>query len=578
MMNRPALLALVLPLTFSTAFARVQMIPLEDEIIKEAMNPAPRFVLKSAKGTAMEKLLLQSNPKNWYNLSPSQGVEGVRTDEAYAAFGIPVSEDIIVAVIDSGVDVNHEDLQGKIWINSGEIPDNGIDDDGNGYVDDVFGWNFIGGSKGMAKIVKDERLPNGLRLEKGANAHQIDGDSLEVTRELVRMKKLKTRVEELGETLTPAQAKFLADLEKEVGDAVENAKAVVATFNKHKANYQKQEAILREAGLTNFTLEAVRAFEAPDLLVHAAKTEMIALLSKNLGIARIERVLGAYQDRLDFMYNENFDPRSIVGDNYNDQNEKIYGNNDVIGPDAFHGTHVAGSIAANRDNAIGIMGVATRVKIMAVRVVPNGDERDKDVANGIRYAVDNGARIINMSFGKAYSPYKRVVDEAVKYAESKGVLLLHAAGNDSKNNDLIPSYPSKTMKKDGSEANNWLEICATSSKKGLSMPAGFTNYGKKSVDFCAPGVDIVSTTPDNNYQSASGTSMATPTTAGVAAMVLSYRPGLDAEGLKNLLHDTSRRYPGLMVNVPGTTTPILFGKLSHSGSIVDAYDAVDAAQ
>lgn len=577
-MTRKALLALALPLTFSTAFARVQMIPLEDQIIREAQTNKPRFILKNAKGTLMEKMLTKTTPENWFNLSPSMGVEGVRTEEAYGAFGVPLSDDIIVAVIDSGVDVNHEDLQDKIWINKGEVANNGIDDDGNGYVDDVFGWNFIGGEKGMAKIVKDETLPNGIRLIKGAPEHQIDGDSLEVTRELVRMKKLKVKVEELGEELTPAQAAYLAKLQKEVGDAVESARNVVATYKKHLENYRKLEATLLAAGVKEITLENVRALETDDLFILAAKNEMIALLTKNLGLARINRVLSAYQDRLDFMYNESFDPRGIVGDNHNDQREKVYGNNDVIGPDAFHGTHVAGSIAANRENMIGVKGVATRVKIMAIRVVPNGDERDKDVANGIRYAVDNGARIINMSFGKAYSPYKRVVDEAVRYAESKGVLLVHAAGNDSKNNDLIPSYPTPVTRAEGIEVNNWLEICATSYKKGLSLPAGFTNYGKKTVDFCAPGVDILSTTPDNNYMLASGTSMATPTTSGVAALVLSHNPGLNAEELKNLLHDTSRRYPQLTVNTPGGSNPILFGKLSRSGSIVDAVEAIKAAK
>lgn len=577
MMTRKALLALALPLSFSTAFARVQMIPVEDQIIKEASANTPKFVLKNAKGTLMDKLL-ETTPANWFNLSPSQGVEGVRTEEAYKQFGLPLADDIIVAVVDSGVDVNHEDLQDKIWINKGEIADNGIDDDGNGYIDDVFGWSFIGGAKGQAKIVKDDTLANGYRLIKGAPEHQISGDSLEVTRELVRMKKLKAKVEELGEQLTPAQAEFLAKLQKEVGDNVKTARDVVTTYNQHLANYKKQEAILVAAGVKEITIDTVRALQSEDPVVQAAQKEMIALLSRNLGLARINKVLKAYQDRLDFMYNESYDPRSIVGDNYLDQNERIYGNNDVIGADAFHGTHVSGSIAANRDNALGIKGVATRVKIMAVRVVPNGDERDKDVANGIRYAVDNGARIINMSFGKAYSPYKRVVDEAVKYAEAKGVLLVHAAGNDSKNNDVLPSFPTKVSRADGSEAANWLEICATSFKKGLTLPATFTNFGKKTVDFCAPGVDILSTTPDNTYQLASGTSMATPTTAGVAALVLSFNPGLNAEGLKELLHDTSRRYPGLMTNLPGTTNPVPFTRLSQSGSIVDAFEAIQATK
>lgn len=577
MLSRKAILAFAIPLTFSTAFARVQMIPLEDQIIASAKDNSPRFVLKNAKGTLMDKIL-EGTPANWFNLSPDDGAEGVRTEEAYAAFGVPLAGEIIVAVVDSGVDVNHEDLQGKIWINEDEIANNGIDDDNNGYIDDVFGWSFIGGSKGMATIVKDETLANGIRLVKGAPEHQISGDSLEVTRELVRMKKLKVKVEELGEELTPAQATYLAKLSKEVGDAVEQAKTVVMTYTSHLQNYKKQEAVLLAAGVKEITIEAVRAVVSTDPAVLAAQKEMLTLLSRNLGLARINKVLKAYQDRLDFMYNESYDPRSIVGDNQNDMNERIYGNNDVIGADAFHGTHVSGSIAANRDNAIGIKGVATRVKIMAVRVVPNGDERDKDVANGIRYAVDNGARIINMSFGKAYSPYKRVVDEAIRYAESKGVLLVHAAGNDSKNNDILVSYPTKVSRADGSEAKNWLEICATSYKKGAALPATFTNYGKKSVDFCAPGVDILSTTPDNTYQLASGTSMATPTTAGVAALVLSHNPGLDAESLKALLHDTSRRYPQLKVNTPGTNAPVLFGNLSLSGSIVDAFEAIQEAK
>jgi subtilisin family serine protease len=577
MMTKKALLALALPLSFSTAFARVQMIPVADQIVKEAKSDNSKFVLKNAKGTVIDKLL-ESAPENWFNLSPSEGVEGVRTEEAYKKFGIPLSDDIIVAVVDSGVDVNHEDLQGKIWINEDEIANNGIDDDKNGYVDDVFGWSFIGGAKGMATMVKDESLANGIRLVKGDPAYQISTDSLEITRELVRLKKLKREVEELGETLTPAQEKLLAKLQKEVGDALQNAKNVVKAYDQYLASYQKDETILIAAGVKEITLESVRAVVSEDPAVLAAQKEMLNFLSKGLTLARINTVLEAYNERVNFQYNENYDPRSIVGDNYADQNERIYGNNDVIGADAFHGTHVSGTIAANRDNALGIKGVATRVKIMAVRVVPNGDERDKDVANGIRYAVDNGARVINMSFGKAYSPFKPVVDEAIRYAESKGVLLVHAAGNDSKNNDLVPSFPSKVSRADGTEANNWLEICATSFKKGATLPASFTNYGKKTVDFCAPGVNLLSTTPDNTYQLASGTSMATPTTVGVAALVLSYNPNLEAESLKTLLQDTSRRYPQLMVNIPGTVNPILFGKLSDSGSIVDAFQAIEVAQ
>jgi subtilisin family serine protease len=305
---------------------------------------------------------------------------------------------------------------------------------------------------------------------------------------------------------------------------------------------------------------------------------MLKLLTNGLTEARINRVLDAYTAQLEYNYNENFEPRSIVGDDYSNQTEKIYGNNDVIGPDSSHGTHVAGSIAANRDNNIGIKGVATNVKIMAIRVVPNGDERDKDVANAIRYAVDNGARIINMSFGKSYSPHKKVVDEAVRHAQKNGVLLVHAAGNSNQNNDTAPNFPNRKDLANKSEFSNWLEIGASGFEKGLNLPAEFSNYGKKSVDLFAPGVDILSTTPDNKYDTYSGTSMASPSTAGALALALSYNPSLNAEELRALILDTSRRYPKLQVNLPGTETPVLFSSLSLTGTIVDVYEAVKAAR
>lgn len=575
MMTKKAILAVLLPLTFSSAFARVQMIPLADEIIEQAQNPKPRYIFKNAKGTQTSNLFA-GEPENWFNLSPAQGVEGVRAEETYQLMGMPQGEEIIVAVVDSGVDVNHEDLQGKIWINSDEIPNNGVDDDNNGYVDDVFGWSFIGGADGMAKMVEDASLKNGLRLVKGKKEAQISVDTLEVTRELVRLKKLKNRLEEAGETMTPAQEALLEQVSKLVKEGRENAQKVVTSYSARKEQYKKAEAVLKAAGVTSITIEAVRALESNDPAVMLAKSEMLALLANGLTEARLDTVLKRYNDEINYYYNEDFNPRSIVGDNYANASERIYGNNDVIGADAFHGTHVSGIIAAVRDNNLGVKGVASNVKIMAVRVVPNGDERDKDVANGIRYAVDNGAKIINMSFGKAFSPYKKVVDEAVRYAESKGVLLMHAAGNDSKDNDVKPSFPTRVDLASGKDFNNWMEVCATGFQKGLSLPAVFTNYGKKTVDICAPGVNLLSTVPDNGYGNASGTSMATPAAAGVAALALSYDSSLDADAVKALLIDTSRRYPKLKVNQPGTQEQVLFSNLTTYGSIVDALEAVKA--
>lgn len=575
MMSKTALLVLALPLSITAAFARTQQIPKAEQDLKLFAKNESRYVLKNAKGTLLNaSSFLNVRPENWFNLSPSDGAEGVRTEETYLTFGMPASEDIIVAVIDSGVDVNHEDLQGKIWINKGEVANDGIDNDGNGYIDDVFGWNFIGGSNGMATMVADSTLKNGIRLVKGDPAAQVDSDTLEVTRELVRMKKLKARTEELGEVLSASQAAYLETLKTEITAAVDEAKNVVTTYSARLKTYKSAETVLKTAGVSTMTVEAVRAVVSEDAAVLEAKKVMLNLLANGLTEARLNRVLDAYGERLQYYYNEDFNPRTIVGDVYSDLTNPIYGNNDVIGPDSSHGTHVSGSIAAVRDNGFGIKGVATNVKIMAIRVVPNGDERDKDVANGIRYAVKNGAKIINMSFGKSYSPFKsKIVDQAVAEAEAAGVLLVHAAGNSNQNNDTAPNFPNRKNSLTGTEFSNWLEIGASSFEKGLNLPADFSNYGKRSVDFFAPGVDILSTTPDNKYDTYSGTSMASPTTAGVAALLLSYEPSMDAEALKTLMIDTSRRYPKLKVNLPGTETPVLFNTLSSYGSVVDVFEA-----
>jgi cell wall-associated protease len=573
MMSPKVFLVLTLPFSFSTAFALTQQIPKAEQDLKLFNQNESFYVLKDAKGTILSPTLKNVRPENWFNLSPETGAEGVRTEESYSIYGLPKSEDIIVAVIDSGVDVNHEDLQGKIWINSDEIANDGIDNDHNGYVDDIFGWNFIGGSAGMAKIIQDSSLKNGVRLIKGNPSAQVGNDTLEVTRELVRMKKLKTHMEERGESLTQAQMDYLVKLQKEVTDAVEAAKKVVATHSERLKNYKAYEQVLKSAGLLVISINSVRGLESTDETVLSAKKEMLTLLTNNYTEARLSRVLKSYNDRINFQYNEDFNSRTVVGDRYSDLSDKNYGNSDVTGNDSHHGTHVSGIIAALRDNNLGIKGVATNVKIMAVRVVPNGDERDKDVANGIRYAVDNGAKVINMSFGKSYSPFKKVVDEAVRYAESKGVLLVHAAGNSNQNNDSGTNFPNRQDKALGKEFSNWLEIGASSFEKGLSLPAYFSNYGKNSVDFFAPGVDLLSTTPGNTYDTFSGTSMASPVAAGVAALLLSFDPSMDAQGVRELMSDSSRPYPELKVKLPGAETQVLFSSLSVYGSIVDAFEA-----
>ena len=283
---------------------------------------------------------------------------------------------------------------------------------------------------------------------------------------------------------------------------------------------------------------------------------------------------------MEFSYNLDYQPRSIIGDDLNNLAEVGYGNNDVIGIDTdnFHGTFVAGIIAAKRDNDIGIDGIANDVQIMALRTVPDGDEYDKDVANAIRYAVDNGPKIINMSFGKGYSPNKKYVDEAVRYAEKNNVLLVHAAGNAGDNIDEVPNYPTKKLN-EKEIATNWLEVGASSWGDDNQLAASFSNYSHKTVDLFAPGVQIYSTAPGNKYDESQGTSFASPVTAGVAAMLLSYYPHLSPVDIKDILMQSTRKFDGLMVIKPGTKDKeVDFAKLSVSGGIVNAYEAVKLAE
>ena len=288
-----------------------------------------------------------------------------------------------------------------------------------------------------------------------------------------------------------------------------------------------------------------------------------------------------FTTQAEYHYNKEFDPRPIVGDDYDDPYQRDYGNNDFEGPDALHGTHVAGIIAAERNNEVGMNGVADMARIMTVRAVPDGDERDKDVAAAIVYAVDNGASIINMSFGKGYSWNKEIVDEAVKYAAKNDVLFVHAAGNSNQNNDITNNFPNDTYEKSGwfsksSADNHWIEVGALGPALNENLPASFSNYGKEEVDLFAPGVAIYSTLPDNEYQNLQGTSMAAPVVAGVAALIRSYFPDLTAKQVKEILMESVTPID-LDVKKPGTEEIVPFSSLSVSGGALNAHQAVKLA-
>lgn len=504
-------------------------------------------------------------PDNWFNLDATKdNVNGVSTEKTYEELlKGKKSTTVIVGVLDSGVDYMHEDLKNVMWTNPGEIAGNGIDDDKNGYIDDIHGWSFIGGKDGK----------------------NVDKDNLEITRVYKNLKaKYEGKTEKDFTSKTDKkEIKYYqtvkADYDKEVAEGE-------AQLNQYKfikeAIEGVAEKIKKQNGTDVVTVDDFKKFDAKEQKDKQGKLIFLSQAAKGNSYEGFMHDLSEGIESLDVesRYSLSIDTRSIVADNYDDINEKYYGNADCKGPAAFHGTHVAGIIGAQRKNGIGMDGVADNVRIMSVRCVPNGDERDKDIANAIRYAVDNGCSIINMSFGKKYSPGKKAVDDAVKYAESKGVLLIHAAGNSSDDIDEIIHYPCKKLQS-GKTASNFMDVGALSWKPDDEIVAPFSNYGEKTVDIFAPGVDIHSTVPDNNqYKDASGTSMAAPVVAGVAAVLKSYFPELTAKQIKKILMKSSiKTYKEKKIIKPGTKDEMVeFDELSNTGGIVNLYEAVKMAQ
>ncbi|MCT4640943.1 MAG: S8 family serine peptidase [Bacteriovoracaceae bacterium] len=505
---------------------------------------------------------------NWYNQDPQgqENIQGVAADKAHALYTNKNS--IIVAVIDSGVDVNHEDLQGSIWVNKKEIPNNNIDDDGNGYIDDVMGWNFIGAADAMISFIKDESLQNKYRLINRKDG-QVEADTLEITREFTRLSKLKKAYNESNRDFPKKWNEQLDQFGKIIKNIRTVEKAEYDYYTEQINIILNNEQVIKETlNVSKITKEFLYNITREDL--QEAKESLLEFYETYLNPIESLKSERHYSEiALFFHYNPQYNSRKeIVKDDEDNLNQKYYGNNNVIGPNAFHGTHVAGIIAAKRNNNIGINGVASQVKIMPIRIVPNGDERDKDVANAIYYAVDNGAQIINMSFGKPYSPNKNLVKKAIEYAQKRNVLLIHSAGNDNTNNDKRKMYPSASY-----QHSNWIEVGASDKYKS-NIFANFSNYGKRTVDIFAPGVNIISTIPNNQYASASGTSMAAPVVSGVAAALLSYDNKLKPQEIKDLIITTATRYPFQYVFNSDLDEQVLFSTLSKTAGIPNLAQAL----
>jgi subtilisin family serine protease len=505
-------------------------------------------------------------PQGWHLKDmKTDGYYGISLDKAYQFVKAKKlkSTPVIVGIVDSGIDTTHEDLKPVLWTNTHEIPGNGIDDDHNGYIDDIHGWNFIGSKDGKENVEKDSYEAARVYWKykdkfDGKGAEQIAATDFSDFKNWQRAKK---------------------DISKDAGNPAEN-ELLVKLADDLK---QGDETIRRTLNKETYTCKDLEKYTPTS--VSTTKMKMILLnacqLNDNQDISN-KMLVEEIQKDVDKIKNLQHPPKSyrdeIVKDNYFDFNDKSYGNNNVyVSEDgAMHGTHVAGIIGAARKNGIGMDGIADNLKIMAVRAVPDGDEHDKDIALAIRYAVDNGARVINMSFGKGFSPEKKWVDDAIRYADSKGVLLVHAAGNDAKDNDTTFNYPSLKYL-DGNKPANWVTVGASGDIKAGGLTASFSNYGKNEVDVFAPGVKIYSTLPGgHNYGNLQGTSMASPVVAGLAAFIMSYYPNLSAIQVKNIIEKTVSK-PTQKVTDPGTGKKVWMSDLCTSGGIVNAYEAIKLA-
>jgi len=503
--------------------------------------------------------------QNWQLTDPYKSHQpGMSVEHAYNTIlrNLPATT-VIVAVVDAGIDINHEDLKDIIWKNTDEIPNNGVDDDRNGYIDDINGWNFLGS--------KDGKIAT--------------GEQLELTR---IVKKYRSMWKDKSLSDIPAEDtltyKMYVRAEKDYTSRMDALKPLEARLDGYKKLSEPMFKALRDYLKTEkLTPEAVKAIKTDDDAVKNAK----AMYMKGLTPDYIDRFSHYVDGQLKYNLNLDFNGR-IQGDDPDNYNDRDYGNPNVIPPsdDELHGTHVAGIIAAMRNNGKGGNGVADHVLIMPVRAVPDGDEYDKDIALAFRYAVDNGAKVINTSFGKYFSPHKEWVWDAIKYAEKHDVLIVNGVGNEGKNMDLYGddmSYPNDGDKPGVEFADNFLNVGATSPNFGANLVAPFSNYGKETVDVFSPGMKIYATVPYSKYKHLQGTSMASPDVAGVAALIRSRFPKLTASEVKHVIMDSGLA-PQIEVIVPqeddyeGESKLMSFSELSKSGKMVNAYNALIMAK
>jgi len=513
-------------------------------------------------------------PKGWHLMDKqTDGFYGVSAEKAYNFIKSKnlKSKTVLVAVIDSGIDTLHEDLKPILWNNPKEIPGNGIDDDKNGYIDDVHGWNFLGGKDGR----------------------NVKEDSFEGARVYYALKSKWDNREVVERSLSKEYAMFKKAKAQMTGTDKEDAQTAevdLASLKQLYAGLLKSDSILKTSiGKNIYTGKELEEYTTKSPEEKRAKATLLGLMkANNMADQTNKEFVGGLNEYIEYMAGEQRKAeakktappnyrKDIVGDDENNLADRSYGNNDIMASTPMHGTHCSGIIAAVRNNGKGMDGIADNVRIMMLRAVPDGDEHDKDIALAIRYAVDNGAQVISMSFGKSFSPQKHWVDDAFRYAESKNVLLVLAAGNSSKNIDSTDNFPNAVYKDGTGRAKNIITVGASGDPKAGGLTASFSNYGKKEVDVFSPGVLIYSTLPGgDNYGNLQGTSMACPLVAGIAALIMEHYPTLSAKQVKYVI-ERSAQVQKEKVKLPGSEEMVNWSDISKTAGIVNAYEAIKLA-
>lgn len=523
--------------------------------------PVPEAVLNAIELPTKKENLTEVQKRTWGHADlATDTIPGMSIGKAYEFLEGKKATEIIVAVNDSGIELKHEALQNMLWINENEIPENGIDDDKNGYIDDIHGWNFLG---------------------------DIYDENLEITR-IIKQKspkfegKTEDQILEADKKEYQEYMKLKEEFDAELDKASESKNRYTNYYNMYQSVHN---AMVNSTGKEAYTLEDVAAIVTTDEVLTKQKEMTLRVLTEGTTyqeeMSHLKKGVDYYTSKVDAFYNLDFNPRStLLGDDEFDMSVTNYGDGDPSNrqKDEIHGTHVAGIILAEKNDKNDMSGIAKNVKLMSVRCVPNGDEYDKDVALAFKYAVDNGAKVINTSFGKGYSPNVEWVYEAIRYAEKHDVLIVNAAGNDAQNIDERGVFPNDAPELSNEISDNMITVGAMSSSYDEHLLATFSNYGKKNVDIFAPGVKIYAPVTENSYQFLSGTSMASPSTAGVAALLRSYYPALSAKQVKRILMNSGTLIPFKVIQ-PGTTDVLVsLSELCVTGRIVNAYNAVRMAE